>query len=372
MVKLNAAKAPARLLLSQEELSLYQEWQSKTWKGRRGRKECSFSNAYEYRKFYIFYANSIRNEDEASEEKHEPSSSTCQECFHYIPSRYHFRSTQIDVYCPVCNIEVHLDFLFAIGKALIAHGGPYQDLDFPSVEYQRLHQAWHSARAKLANLVNRYEKLGEEEAELDGQNSAKEAIDLATNQSTYPASIMTREEYDKLCRREKSQKKCVSFAQDTNFAGSRHHSSYMRDSSPLYEPGVNSAPDDAEWEDTSFQTNRLFNISQLKVITTTSEEQLEFWNANPDLALTVSEGLAALHPMWHNIRSLVEAFLEILLEEGSQDHFLEKYRTSDAIVLLLTDGEFTNFTILQTSDVVKTWKPSMVVKGWTTLEQCQR
>jgi hypothetical protein len=138
--------------------------------------------------------------------------------------------------CPVCIIDIHLNYMKVLMRALhSANGRPLPCTGTPSEQQENLYLAWSQGKISALRQVSELEKMSTEEDEWAEQHpnglckdvhSATKALELYWYETTECQGT-------KPCSTKKHR---VVFADDTNFLPGRPADYFLR-RSPRYEPG---------------------------------------------------------------------------------------------------------------------------------------
>lgn len=248
----------ASLLFSPRELKQYRRWQSLCTTLHSAEQGC-LPTAIQYDEFQQW----LRRQDsgyfsdvfediidhiktdpsQSSPLLHEvPRASLCRHAIHPITAG------QSRSRCPVCTIDIHLNYMKALTRTLHqATGRPLPGTGTPSEQQEGLYCAWLRGKIDTLRQVTQLEDMAEQETEwLQQQNgvrdsdtkTASEALDLYWFETSGLPVVEQRS----------SVEKSVTFADDTNFSSGRHADFFLK-RSPRYEPGKYTVPEENKDDD---------------------------------------------------------------------------------------------------------------------------
>lgn len=287
-------------------------------------------------------------------------------------------------YCPVCEMRIYLTYLNAIVDAWEECGGPWKTGTLEDKkECHAFRGGWHMARLELEQMMACHVESADEEVEWERKhsdlalhaqdtNSASKAVRLAQEGCKYPAKLATPGTYPYHLRRENAQaKKKVSFSPDTNFRPRRQKSLYSR-RSEYYEAGPHSCEPPEAVVDTSGCTQPLWNLRQMKVLTTTSQEEFDYWNDH-SRRVPAGKEIAAFHPLWKDIRKFFASCI-VRRDAEVRKGFEKMCEEADQMVLLIKNGAVEDVFLISSphAEEEDSQETERVLRGggWTSLKDC--
>ncbi|KAI4639896.1 uncharacterized protein J4E78_010798 [Alternaria triticimaculans] len=279
-------------------------------------------------------------------------------------------------YCPVCEVEMCLEFLDAIAQVFQKCGGPWQQARVRN-EFALVRQCWHLARYHLVELVEllecseKYEEAWEKQHSSDvgciwTTNSSAKAIRIAQMRMKYPA-VLTEAIPRPAVKRKLSSfdvarakvakarvKKHVTFTPDTITWPTRSNACFNRnpEQRQSYQPGRHAAPLGLEWIDTSRMSSSIADLLNLKVYAT--YVQAEFDALVDDSSLRPPsryQGILSLHPGIQAISAFANQFLQGA--ETAREEMLEMISVADALIVLIGEEDVVVDMHLSVSDDVE-------------------
>jgi hypothetical protein len=232
---------PASLIMTSRELKQYRRWQRSytTLKPT----ECGLiPTAIEYEDFQQWLKkqdsgyfsdvfDDIKDHIRPTTSSSEPEiASICLHTLHPVPTG------QPRLRCPVCTIDLHLNYMKVLTSALhSANGRPLPCTGTPSEQQENLYLAWSQGKISTLRQVCELEKLSTEEGEWAARhpNELCEDVQSATKALELYWYETTECQNTKPCG---TKKNGVVFADDTNFLPGRPTDYFLR-RSPRYEPG---------------------------------------------------------------------------------------------------------------------------------------
>ncbi|KAF2787962.1 hypothetical protein K505DRAFT_256578 [Melanomma pulvis-pyrius CBS 109.77] len=163
-------------------------------------------------------------------------------CRHALHPGTPYPSGQHPEQCPVCIIDVHLQYMGVLTRALNESGGPVRPRDEPESRHENLFKAWYCGKLEVVRVVYQLEQWAADEGtwrrlypdmDVQGVHSAKEALERYWVEELHinaeAAAIRDRRVMEK-------GKKRVRFGEDTSFEAGRCEFYFWR-RSPRYEEG---------------------------------------------------------------------------------------------------------------------------------------
>jgi hypothetical protein len=314
-------------------------------------------------------------------------------------------------YCPVCEVEMSLEFLDAIAKAWGDAGGPRHNLDLNKNRNHPLGSAWHLAWLQHEQLLSPVEAVIEHEAASvtprparaaagSNINTSAKATMIAHMECKYPAAISkttTAAKKQGVKRKvgkkpPKKTKKTVSFATDTNFDPGRPCEEFKR-TSGVYEPGIhawvpnpnpdsNVEPGGEGWADTSHFVYHITTDTINLNITTSGHVFAQVREENY-VRLGIMRGLVGQCPgcayitkcrkVWHEQKDNDEKEEEGPGTRGTLELKM-LIQISDALIVWTSDqGEVMDIIFSRCEDVEDEHygdKDQVIQSRWTCLRDC--
>jgi hypothetical protein len=288
-------KLPASLIFTPRELKQYRKWQNLCTSLKPS--DCGhIPSAIEYDNFQQWLKkqdsgyfsdvfDDIYDHIKPATSPSKPAvASLCQHTLHPMETQPHLR-------CPVCAIDIHVNYMKLLTRQLnSANGRPLPSTGTPSEQQENLYLAWSQGKLSALRQVCELEELSTKEAEwakkhpeilCEGVQSASKALDLywfetAECQSTKECST--------------KKKKSITFADDTNFLPGRP-ADYFLKRSPRYEPGKYTIIDD-EQEDPDVVSEDSEDYTGARVFVLSGpEDKEELVNAETPEGLVQGGGL---------------------------------------------------------------------------------
>lgn len=291
-----------------------------------------------------------------------------------------------DNYCPVCQVDHCLEFLYKIKRAWVSQGGPIVgDVEQIAITlgYVRLKNAWHGARLELLQLVEKLEKqaiVDARTAEVSptapngasyvSVRDAKMALERYHKEYQYPLSAplgpKTEEPSGPLSLVSPTWatlpklKKRVQFAEDVEDFAVRDNHTYLR-RDPSYVPGRHAAPQGFEWVNGALTDNFMATLQQCKMFIT-DDAQFERY-ARDDTHWPEFEGVAGDHPRWEEIWSAFSQLSETLPPKQFEAWKETSKRHIDGIAVVENGGKFVQFVFLSAK---QTKPPPKSLRRWAS------
>jgi hypothetical protein len=249
----------------------------------------------------------------------------------------------------------------------------------PCPETWELREEWYRAKLHVVQTVFRIEGDIPGEREWESKNvrpdldmkpvrSAKIAVQIAKERIKYPAACMSHQEFETLygwVMNVDKDKKSVSFAPDTNFLPGRDEVEFNRSrtAKDWYKPGgKHSASPEASLADTSFMVRPNYNLSQMKVYVTSSQDVFETYCKSPELLPKEHEGQIEAH--WLS-SVLTEEFKSLLQIPESRENLYKQCVKGDALIALVdTARNLIDYEIVETPHLERTWRSEGLEDGW--------
>ncbi|KAH8732189.1 hypothetical protein GQ44DRAFT_735129 [Phaeosphaeriaceae sp. PMI808] len=163
---------------------------------------------------------------------------------------YPVAALQLPLRCPVCVIDLHLNYIKVLTRTLqCANGRPLPRTGTPSEQQENTYLAWSQGKLSALQQVCEYEELSvKENAWLDEHpkfnnediRTATKALELYWFETT---NFLLVEQCDT-----GKKNKSVAFSEDTNFNPGRPTDYFLRNS-PRYEPGKYTIEDEVYCDD---------------------------------------------------------------------------------------------------------------------------
>ena len=360
-----AEYVPAANLFSPEDVQHFTEWQEKHGVGSL---PGIVRNATEYCEFLAHRRIDEENIEPKRGNTRTRNRNPATMCGHSL----HPSDIITGGYCPVCEVEMCLEFLDALAQVFQKCGGPWQQARVRN-EFVLVRQCWHLARYQLVELVEllecseKYEEAWEKQHPGDvgcmwTRNSSSKAIRNAQMRTRYPA-ILTDADPRSAVKRKLSSldearakvakarvKKHVTFTPDTITWPTRFNRNPAHRQS--YQPGRHAAPLGLEWIDTSRISSSIADLLNLKVHATCI--QAEFDALVDDSSLRPPsryQGILSLHPGIQAISAFANQFLQGA--ETAREEMLEMISVADALIVLIGEDDVVLDLHLSVSDHVE-------------------
>ncbi|KAF2865917.1 hypothetical protein BDV95DRAFT_242251 [Massariosphaeria phaeospora] len=345
----------AAYILSSSDCLRYFKWQ-KRWRPENS-EPGYFSSALEYHEFFRYPNGPDLNHADTQYAHSFGQPKTAVLCGHIL----HPLDDKVGINCPVCEVQMCLNFLGAIMEAWKKVGGPLASStgSVSSVGYS-LRQAWHMARLELLTIMGTHELSADLELlwtrdrskdEISRASStysatnavelAKQCADISCVVDMMPPSVITKPV--------KKKKKTVQFTADTEESSGRTMSAFARGTAD-YDPGPHACLSPDGYFDTSKLRDLLYNVQQCKIFSTKSEE--DFWEWNMDLNLLPNQVDDA-----ETAEELREQLSELVTNDydcADQDHKeamdMQMKESDSAIVQVDYNGTLLDYCLVTTSD----------------------
>jgi hypothetical protein len=240
---------PAGLIMTSRELKQYRQWQSSNIT--RHTTECGLiPTAVEYEDFQQWLKkqdsgyfsdvfDDIQNHVKSAISSSQPAVALlCQHALHPVATE------QQQLRCPVCTIDVHLNYMKVLTRSLqCANGRPLPCTGTPSEQQENLYHAWSQGKIGVLQQVSELEDWSAREAEW----AEKHTEDLTEDVKSATEALELYWFETSECRNTKhrsTKKKCIAFAEDTKFSPGRPIDYFLR-RSPRYTPGKYTVPKDS-------------------------------------------------------------------------------------------------------------------------------
>ncbi|KAI4930449.1 hypothetical protein J4E85_005076 [Alternaria conjuncta] len=331
-----AEYVPAAILFSPEDVQHFTKWQEEHGVGSL---PGIVRNATEYCEFLAYRRTDKDNKKLKRGNTRTRNRNPANMCGHEL----HPSDIITGGYCPVCEVEMCLQFLDALGKVFQRCGGPWQQARVRN-EFALVRQCWHLARYQLVELVElleysqKYEEAWEKQHPGDvGLKRKLSSLDVA-RAKVAKARV----------------KKHVTFTPDTNTWTTRSNACFCRSPAQCrrYQPGRHAAPLGLEWIDTSRMSSSIADLLNLKVYATSI--QAEFDALVDDSSLRPPsryQGILSLHPGIQAISAFADQFLQG--GETAREEMLEMISVADALVVLIGEDDVVLDLHLSVSDDVE-------------------
>lgn len=229
---------------------------------------------------------------------------------------------ELDIkYCPVCEVEAYLDLQQLIAQAWDITGGRTAK-KHTKRKQMTFRGFWRKARLELEELLVSMEDEAKDEANWEKEHpkdaegawasySATNAINLARLLARYHSTmgpqhaVKDGSDSGRLTRSNAAsgkKKRNAKFMYGTSFSPSRPKPAFQRNRS-VYKPGKHAAGTLRELVDTSYMTDRLYNASQLKVLTHMGSLPIP-----KRIDVSKHENIAGLHPRRKEINQVITTY----------------------------------------------------------------
>jgi len=364
-----AEYVPAAILFSPEDVQHFTKWQKEHGVGSL---PGIVRSATEYCEFLAYRRTDEDNKKLKRGNIRTRNRNTATMCGHGL----HPSDIITSGYCPVCEVEMCLEFLDVLAQVFQKCGGPWQQARIRN-EFALVRQCWHLARYQLVELVEllecsqKYEEAWEKQHPSDvgcmwTTNSSSKAIRNAQMRTRYPA-VLTDTNSRPTVKRELSSldlarakvakarvKKHVTFTPDTITWPTRSNACFCRNPAQRqsYQPGRHAAPFGLEWIDTSRMSSSIADLLNLKVYATSV--QAEFDALVDDSSLRPPsryQGILSLHPGIGPISAFANRFLQGA--ETAREEMLEMISVADALMVFIGEDDVVLDLHLSVSDDVE-------------------
>lgn len=237
---------PASVILPSCELKHYRRWQ-RLYSSLPRAKQGYVSTAEEYEDFQQWrkkqdsgYFSDVFDDisdhimpiclDASTSQLKLPMAAICHHAMHPITMG------QVRPRCPVCTIDMHLNYLKVLSQALAAAGGRAPSCTLTVSEHQdTMYNAWSHEKICMLKELSDLERMAEQEAEwltnhpgtsIGDTNTATKALELYWFESNAWQEVKPNTEKEKR----------VDFTEDTDFLPGRPQAYYWK-RSPRYQPG---------------------------------------------------------------------------------------------------------------------------------------
>jgi hypothetical protein len=138
--------------------------------------------------------------------------------------------------CPVCTIDVHLNYMKVLTRSLHrANGRPLPCTGTPSEQQENLYLAWSQGKLGALRQVGELEDWSAKEAEWAEKHPENPTEDVkSATEALEWYWFETSECWN--TKQRSTKEKCITFAEDTNFLPGRPTDYFLR-RSPRYTPG---------------------------------------------------------------------------------------------------------------------------------------
>ncbi|KAF2244162.1 hypothetical protein BU26DRAFT_569161 [Trematosphaeria pertusa] len=371
----------AALFLTPSDYDLYLQWQEA--EGTSEEHLGYVSYAVEYHDFTIWRATGwpcLQEHSTARSKYVQGKQRVASRCLHTL----HLASFIETEWCPVCEVNICLEFLEALVQAYEKVGRQMRESKLEN-EYEQLvrkHKAirmgWRMARLELIEVVRYHEELATCEMEwdlhyddldTDDSHSSSFAVTLAVLETRHPADIVSQEELammhsDRTPKKKPQATKKVRFATQLETTRSPRHEDTFDRSNKQYQPGKWACPIAEGWQDTSFYMSDLHNLQQFKVFITSIEDPDDVDMSKGD------EGPAGLHPFWPQIEFIWERSMKNA-NRAQYKQLIKKMDESEAVVAFVdNNGNVADMAFAGRPKDTE-WKPEIPPPSdmaWTSLQ----